>query len=100
MRSRIEPMKKVARMLRRHRPLILNWFRARGEISAAIVEGFNNKAKTVHQKGVTAFARIDAWKSLCTIHSVSYRSQKLPTDSAEDPKKVVQIDLPVRLRIG
>jgi transposase len=26
MRSRIEPMKKVARMLRRHRPLILNWY--------------------------------------------------------------------------
>jgi transposase len=37
MRSRIEPMKKVARMLRVHRPLLLNWFRARGEISAAIV---------------------------------------------------------------
>jgi transposase len=39
MRSRIESMKKVARMLRRHRPLVLNWFRARGAISAAIVEG-------------------------------------------------------------
>jgi transposase len=50
MRSRIEPMKKVARMLRRHRPLILNWFRARGEISAAIVEGFNNKAKLTTRK--------------------------------------------------
>ena len=45
MRSRLEPMKKVARMLRRHRELLLNWFRARGAISAAIVEGFNNKAK-------------------------------------------------------
>jgi transposase len=45
MRSRIEPMKKVARMLRSHRGLILNWFRAKGTISAAAVEGFNNKAK-------------------------------------------------------
>jgi len=45
MRSRLEPMKKVARMLRAHRPLILNWFRAKGAISSAIVEGFNNKAK-------------------------------------------------------
>ena len=45
MRSRIEPMKKVARMLRAHRPLILNWFRAKGAISSGIVEGFNNKAK-------------------------------------------------------
>jgi len=50
MRSRIEPMKKVARMLRRHRPLLLNWFRARGEISAAVVEGFNNKAKLTTRK--------------------------------------------------
>jgi len=31
-RSRIEPMKKVARMLRRHRPLLLNWVsRPRGD---------------------------------------------------------------------
>ena len=50
MRSRIEPMKKVVRMLRRHRPLLLNWFRARGEVSAAIVEGFNNKAKLTTRK--------------------------------------------------
>jgi transposase len=50
MRSRIEPMKKVAQMLRRHRPLLLNWFRARGEISNAVVEGFNNKAKLTTRK--------------------------------------------------
>lgn len=29
MRAKIEPMKKVAKMLRRHRPLLLNWFRAK-----------------------------------------------------------------------
>jgi transposase len=50
MRSRLEPMKQVARMLRRHRPLLMNWFRARGEISAGIVEGFNNKAKLTTRK--------------------------------------------------
>jgi transposase len=50
MRSRLEPMKQVARMLRRHRPLLLNWFRARGQLSAAIVEGFNNKAKLTTRK--------------------------------------------------
>lgn len=50
MRSKIEPMKRVARMLRAHRELILNWFRARGEISAGIVEGFNNKAKLTTRK--------------------------------------------------
>jgi transposase len=45
MRSRLEPMKRVARMLRTHRELLLNWFRAKGAISSGIVEGFNNKAK-------------------------------------------------------
>lgn len=50
MRSRLEPMKKVARSLKGHRPLILNWFRARGTISAAAVEGFNNKAKLTMRK--------------------------------------------------
>lgn len=50
LRSRLEPMKKVARTLRNHRTLILNWFRARGAISAAAVEGFNNKAKLTMRK--------------------------------------------------
>jgi transposase len=50
MRSRIEPMKKVALSLRAHRDLILNWFRARGEVSAGAVEGLNNKAKLTTRK--------------------------------------------------
>src|SRR5271165_6693956 len=41
MRSRLEPMKKVARMLRTHEELLLNWFRAKGEVSAGAVEGLN-----------------------------------------------------------
>jgi len=45
MRSRIEPMKKVARSVRSHRELILNWFRAKKAISAGVVEGMNNKAR-------------------------------------------------------
>ena len=50
MRSKIDPMKKVARQLRRHRPLLLNWFRAKGEFSSGVVEGFNNKAKLTTRK--------------------------------------------------
>lgn len=45
LRSRLEPMKKVARMLRTHEELLLNWFRAKGEISAGAVEGVNNKIR-------------------------------------------------------
>ena len=50
MRSRIEPMKKVAKMLRRHRELLLNWFRAKKEFSSGVVEGLNNKAKLATRK--------------------------------------------------
>jgi len=50
MRSRIEPMKQVARSLRAHRELLLNWFRAKKEFSSGIVEGLNNKAKLVTRK--------------------------------------------------
>jgi transposase len=50
MRSRIEPMKKVAKTLRRHRNLILNYFRARKQFSSGVVEGLNNKAKLTMRK--------------------------------------------------
>lgn len=50
MRSKLEPMKQQARSLRQHRELLLNWFRAKGAISAGTVEGFNNKAKLTMRK--------------------------------------------------
>jgi transposase len=50
MRSKLEPMKKVARTIRVHQPLILNWFRARGAVSSGAVEGLNNKVKLVTRK--------------------------------------------------
>ena len=45
MRSRIEPMKKIARSLRQHRELILNYFRAGKLISIGAVEGLNKRPK-------------------------------------------------------
>ena len=50
MRSRIEPMKKIARSLRQHRDLMLNYFRAQKLISSGVVEGLNNKAKLTMRK--------------------------------------------------
>ena len=50
MRSRIEPMKKVARMFRTHRELILNYCRAKKHLSSGVVEGLNNKAKVTMRK--------------------------------------------------
>jgi transposase len=50
MRSKIDPMKKVARTLRAHEELILNWFRAKGTMSSGVVEGLNNKVKLTMRK--------------------------------------------------
>ena len=50
MRSRIEPMKKIAKTLRSHRELILNYFRAKKQFSSGVVEGLNNKAKLTMRK--------------------------------------------------
>jgi transposase len=43
-------MKKVARMLRSHRELLLNWFRAKKAISSGSMEGLNNKLKLITRK--------------------------------------------------
>ena len=50
MRSQIEPMKEMAKTLRSHRELLLNWFHARGELSSGSVEGMNSKAKLAMRK--------------------------------------------------
>ena len=42
--------KKIARSLRQHRHLILNYFRAQKLLSGGIVEGLNNKAKVTVRK--------------------------------------------------
>jgi transposase len=50
MRSRLEPMKKFVGTIRGHRELLLNWFRARGELAAGAVEGLNTNAKLALRK--------------------------------------------------
>jgi transposase len=54
MRSRIDTMKKIARSLREHRALILNYFRAQKMLSSGVAirtsEGLNNEAKVTMRK--------------------------------------------------
>ena len=50
MRSRIEPMQKIARSMRDHRELILNSFRAQKLLFSGVAEGLNNKAKVTMRK--------------------------------------------------
>jgi len=47
--SQIEPMQKLAKTLRKHERLLLNWFESQG-LSSGVVEGFNNKAKLTMRK--------------------------------------------------
>lgn len=50
MRSRLEPIKKVARSIRAHEHLILNWFAAKKEFNSGIVEGLNYRIKLTIRK--------------------------------------------------
>jgi transposase len=71
MRSRIEPMKKIARSLRNHRKLILNYFRAQKPLSSGVVGGLNNKAKVTMRK---SYGRTYRVLELALYHSLG----KLP----------------------
>jgi len=46
MRSRLEPMKKVAQTILNHELLIMNWFEAKGELHLGAVEGLKNRLKS------------------------------------------------------
>jgi transposase len=76
MRSRIEPMKKIACSLRGNRELILNYFRAQKMFSSGVVEGLNNKAKLTMRKayGFRTFRTLE----LALYHSLG----KLPEPEA------------------
>ena len=50
LRSRLDPIRKVARTLRAHERLILNWFEWKKAFSSAAVEGLNNKARVVTRR--------------------------------------------------
>lgn len=50
LQTNLEPMHKVARMLRKHKALILNWFKAQKRLSSGAVEGLNLKVKLTIRK--------------------------------------------------
>lgn len=50
MRSKLEPMKKFVRTMRRHQPLLMNWFKAKKAYSSGVVEGLNRKVNLVTRK--------------------------------------------------
>ena len=50
MRSRLVPVKKFVKTIRRHQPLIMNWFKAKKAYSSGVVEGLNRKVNLVTRK--------------------------------------------------
>ena len=81
------PKEKVAKMLRSHKQLILNWFKAQGRLSLTIVEDFNFKTKLTMRKayGIKSveYLQIALYQTL-----VDLQEPKVPTHFAEKPKKV------------
>jgi len=86
MRSRREPMQTVAQMLRRHRPLLLNWVRAKGAISGGAVEGFNNTAKLTMRKAF-GFRTYPALEGHTATSPVILGGVAMPRCSAPSPSK-------------
>jgi transposase len=77
MRSRLEPMKRIARSLRSHRHLILNWFHARTLVSLGATEGMNNKLKVITRRAF-GFRTYDAME-IALYHALG----DLPDPAAE-----------------
>jgi len=50
MRSKLEPIKKFVRSLRKHQPLIMNYFKAKKRFSSGVVEGMNRKVNLATRK--------------------------------------------------
>jgi transposase len=77
-------MKKVARMLRSHRCLILNWFRAKELIALGAVEGLNNKAKVTMKKAY-GFKSFDVIK-IALYHTLGKLPEpEITSNSADEP---------------
>ena len=50
MRSKLEPIKKFVKTVRRHEALMMNWFKAKKVYSSGTVEGLNRKVNLVTRK--------------------------------------------------
>jgi len=70
--SRLDPLKKVAATLQRHRCLLLNYFKAQKEFSSGVVEGLNAKLKLTLKKSYGF--RTDLARKVALYHALA----KLP----------------------
>ena len=78
-RSRLDPLKKTAATLKRHRQLLLNYFAAKKELTNSIVEGLNNKLKLILKRSFGF--RTDLARKVALYHALA----KLPEPSLTKP---------------
>jgi transposase len=71
-------MKKIARTLRTHRTLLLNYFKTRKEFSSGVGEGLNNKAKLTMRKAYS-FHTFHVLELLSITRLASCPSRNQPT---------------------
>ena len=50
MRSKLDPLKKFVRTVRKHQPLMMNWFKAKKAYSSGTVEGLNRRINLVTRR--------------------------------------------------
>lgn len=67
-RSKIDPLKTKARTLKKYKPLLLNYFRAKKAFSNSIVEGMNNKLKTTLKRSYGF--RTDTARKVALFHTL------------------------------
>lgn len=78
-RSRLPPLQRVAKTLKKHQRLLLNYFVARKEFSNAVVEGLNNKLKLTLRKSYGF--RTDLARKVALFHALGQLPQPQLTHS-------------------
>jgi len=76
-------MQKIARPLRNHRDLILNYFRAEKMLSSGVVEGLNHQAKVTLRKSY-GFRTYRVLELASITHLASSPSRRRPTSFSEE----------------
>lgn len=79
MRSKLEPIKKFVKTLRRHQPLMMNWFKAKKAYSSGTVEGLNPKMNLVTRKSY-GFRSFDILK-IALFHTMGHLPEPQSTHS-------------------
>ena len=85
MRSRLDPMKKFVRTLRKHEELLMNYFKAGKRYNSGIVEGLNLRVNLNHEKSLRLPQLRRPQNRPISPTWRNSQSPSPPTNSAEEP---------------